>query len=324
MLPYEVSLFKHSREKKRITCLYKGFNEDGTHHLIQDKGTQIMELYEPDTVQPFKYYFSREATNKYGEKFVYHVFIDEYGIKHSFYGELTLQQRKKGTETLFYIKGINQKSKTLNLAIYDPSIKHFWKRRYDAYKSKDERNGETKETLEQPRENQKCDVDLVFFSDSTFSLVEHGKMNDNKEYILVIHMPTSEFKGSLLLLTTNYIIKTVPMAEILRMPIGKRKASELDVFKIWNYFIAPDDSIAGIIANTNNGRFIYMMHVKPNGEVYALPADLNLKEISYCQPFLLPGKSNTLNIDSLIGKTTKVNEIDIKIIEDLHSYGVNL
>jgi hypothetical protein len=128
IMPYEADRYERGRGKKTIICRDLSSDDNGLPFLVEDKGSLIEELYEEDTVRTFTYCCS----NTTDEELEYHVVRDEYGLTHRYYGRLHVQQKNQSGKIDFYIKGIDPKSKTLILAIYDPTIERKVNEWYDA------------------------------------------------------------------------------------------------------------------------------------------------------------------------------------------------
>ena len=131
LLPFEVQMLKHIKQRKTLGCVYQGLDEQGAPRLVQDRNSYIDDLYEEDTVQSFYYVNSAYETHGNISK-EYHWVRDSYGLKHRFYAEIPHKERISGNKFELYIKRIDPRTKKLSLSFYNPNLDRGVKEWYSA------------------------------------------------------------------------------------------------------------------------------------------------------------------------------------------------
>lgn len=114
MLPHQLQYIGTKYFPSHLKCCYLGVDRDGKYRFAQDRNTIIEEVYEEDTICPFRYKETRIGTN--GEE--YHVMTDEYFLKHILYADIPYAEQVPGKEFQCYIKRIDSNGK-LKLALAD-------------------------------------------------------------------------------------------------------------------------------------------------------------------------------------------------------------
>lgn len=117
MLPHQLKYIGTKYFPTYLKCCYLGVDRDGKYRFAQDRNTIIEEVYEEDTICPFRYKETRIGTN--GEE--YHVVTDEYFLKHILYADIPYTDQIPGKEFQCYIKRIDSNGK-LKLVIADDSM----------------------------------------------------------------------------------------------------------------------------------------------------------------------------------------------------------
>lgn len=323
MMPYEVVRYERGRGKKTIICRDMGLDDNGRPFLVEDKGSLIEELYEEDTVQTFTYCYSNTTSGK----LKYHVVKDEYGLTHRYYGRLHVQHKNQFGKIDFYIKSIHPKYKTLILTIDDPTIEQKVNEWYDA----DRILGEIKENdnigkvdiIAGDEPNSKphhVNLDVVFYSNNTLSLEERRNSNIEIDDCCRIQLPESDDNCSLVLFMTDNSFKGIPLSEITCMREGERISTDVNFYKIKNWFVAPKDTIVG--ARIVMSGCAYAAFLPIDNSYESTLADSSLTGVENCQPFIIPKECLGKDVNKLLGRKVQVDEIQDKTVRELQSYGV--
>lgn len=306
MMPYEDGRYEDGRGKKTIICRDMGPDDNGLPFLVEDKGSLIEELYEEDTVQTFTYCYS----NTISRKLKYHVVKDEYGLTHRYYGRLHVQHKNQFSKINFYIKDIHSKSKTLILTIDDPTIE-------------ENDNLGTVDIIAGDEPNSKphhVNLDVVFYSNNTLSLEERRNSNIEIDDCCRIQLPESDDNCSLVLFMTDNSFKGIPLSEITCMREGERISTDVNFYKIKNWFVAPKDTIVGARIVTSGCAYAAFLPIDNNYE--STLADSSLTGVESCQPFIIPKECLGKDVNKLLGRMVQVDEIQNKTVRELQSYGV--
>lgn len=117
MLSYQLQYIGTKYFPTQLKCCYLGVDRDGKYRFAQDRNTIIEEVYEEDTICPFRYKETRIGNN--GEE--YHIVTDEYFLKHILYADIPFRDQIQGKEFLCYIKRIDPNGK-LKLSLADESM----------------------------------------------------------------------------------------------------------------------------------------------------------------------------------------------------------
>ena len=117
MLPHQLQYIGTKYFPTHLKCCFLGVDRDGKYRFAQDRNTIIEEVYEEDTICPFRYKETRIGTN--GEE--YHVVTDEYFLKHILYANIPYTDQIPGKEFQCYIKRIDSNGK-LKLVLADGSM----------------------------------------------------------------------------------------------------------------------------------------------------------------------------------------------------------
>ena len=133
LFPFQVEMKERGIHKKQIACVYQGLDSDGNPKLFQDRDVLIDDLYEENTVHSFSY-IKTVVDQRSDEKSEYHLMRDSYGLKHRLYAQLKEEQKVPGTRIDVYVRGINNKNKTLILSLYNPNIDRYEKIFFSANK----------------------------------------------------------------------------------------------------------------------------------------------------------------------------------------------
>ena len=307
MMPNDAVMYdEHGRGKKTIICRDMGPDDNGQPFLVEDKGSLIEELYEEDTVQTFTYCYS----NTTSRKLKYHVVKDEYGLTHRYYGRLHVQHKNQFDKIDFYIKGIHPKSKTLILTIDDPTIE-------------ENDNLGTVDIIAGDEPNSKphhVNLDVVFYSNNTLSLEERRNSNIEIDDCCRIQLPESDDNCSLVLFMTDNSFKGIPLSEITCMREGERISTDVNFYKIKNWFVAPKDTIVGARIVMSGCAYAAFLPIDNNYE--STLADSSLTGVESCQPFIIPKECLGKDVNKLLGRMVQVDEIQNKTVRELQSYGV--
>lgn len=121
LLPFQVEMTERGSIPQQIACVYKGLDEYGEPKLSQDRNALIDDLYEEDTVHTFSY-IRTEIDYHSDAHAEYHIMRDGYGLKHRLYAQLTEEQKIHGSRVDVYVRGINNKNKTLILSLFNPKL----------------------------------------------------------------------------------------------------------------------------------------------------------------------------------------------------------
>ncbi|WP_278794112.1 hypothetical protein [Hoylesella nanceiensis] len=337
IMPYEADRYERGRGKKTIICRDLSSDDNGLPFLVEDKGSLIEELYEEDTVRTFTYCCS----NTTDEELEYHVVRDEYGLTHRYYGRLHVQQKNQSGKIDFYIKGIDPKSKTLILAIYDPTIERKVNEWYDADRifgeieeadSKEDLFGNvlskkdnlgTVDVTAGDEPNSKAhhvNLDVVFYSNNTLSLEERRNSNIEIDDCYRIQLPESDDNCSLVLFMKDNSFKGIPLSEITCMREGERISTDVNFYKIKNWFVAPKDTIVGARIVISGCAYAAFLTIDNNYE--STLADSSLTGVESCQPFIIPKECLGKDVNKLLGRKVQVDEIQDKTVRELQSYGI--
>lgn len=337
MMPYEDGRYEDGRRKKTIICRDMGPDDNGLPFLVEDKGSLIEELYKEDTVQTFTYCYSKTIS----KELRYHVVMDEYGLTHRYYGRLHVQQKKQFGKIDFYIKDIDPKSKTLTLEIYDPTIERKVNEWYDADRifgeieeadSKEDLFGNvlskkdnlgTVDVTAGDEPNSKAhhvNLDVVFYSNNTLSLEERRNSNIEIDDCCRIQLPESDDNCSLVLFMTDNSFKGIPLSEITCMREGERISTDVNFYKIKNWFVAPKDTLVG--ARIVMSGCAYAAFLPIDNSYESTLADSSLTGVESCQPFIIPKECLGKDVNKLLGRKVQVDEIQNKTVRELQSYGV--
>lgn len=307
MMPNDAVMYdEHGRGKKTIICRDMGPDDNGQPFLVEDKGSLIEELYEENTVQTFTYCYS----NTISRKLKYHVVKDEYGLTHRYYGRLHVQHKNQFSKINFYIKDIHSKSKTLILTIDDPTIE-------------ENDNLGTVDIIAGDEPNSKphhVNLDVVFYSNNTLSLEERRNSNIEIDDCCRIQLPESDDNCSLVLFMTDNSFKGIPLSEITCMREGERISTDVNFYKIKNWFVAPKDTIVGARIVTSGCAYAAFLPIDNNYE--STLADSSLTGVESCQPFIIPKECLGKDVNKLLGRMVQVDEIQNKTVRELQSYGV--
>lgn len=306
MMPYEAGRYEDGRRKKTIICRDMGPDDNGLPFLVEDKGSLIEELYKEDTVQTFTYCYSKTIS----KELRYHVVMDEYGLTHRYYGRLHVQQKKQFGKIDFYIKDIDPKSKTLILTIDDPTIE-------------ENDNLGTVDIIAGDEPNSKphhVNLDVVFYSNNTLSLEERRNSNIEIDDCCRIQLPESDDNCSLVLFMKDNSFKGIPLSEITCMREGERISTDVNFYKIKNWFVAPKDTIVGARIVISGCAYAAFLTIDNNYE--STLADSSLTGVESCQPFIIPKECLGKDVNKLLGRKVQVDEIQDKTVRELQSYGV--
>ena len=324
MMPNDAVMYdEHGRGKKTIICRDMGPDDNGQPFLVEDKGSLIEELYEENTVQTFTYCYS----NTISRKLKYHVVKDEYGLTHRYYGRLHVQHKNQFSKINFYIKDIHSKSKALILTIDAPTIERKVNKWYDA----DRIFGEIKENdnpgkvdiIAGDEPNSKphhVNLDVVFYSNNTLSLEERRNSNIEIDDCCRIQLPESDDNYSLVLFMTDNSFKGIPLSEITCMREGERISTDVNFYKIKNWFVTPKDTIVGARIVMSGCAYAAFLPIDNNYE--STLADSSLTGVESCQPFIIPKECLGKDVNKLLGRMVQVDEIQNKTVRELQSYGV--
>jgi len=121
LFPFQIEMMNRGIIKKQVACFYQGLDQYGAPRLAQDRDELIDELYEEDTVHNFSYMRTEIDYHK-ETNCEYHLLRDSYGLKHRLYADLPEDHMIPGTRIEVYVCGINKRSKTLILSIFNPNI----------------------------------------------------------------------------------------------------------------------------------------------------------------------------------------------------------
>lgn len=307
MMPNDAVMYdEHGRGKKTIICRDMGPDDNGQPFLVEDKRSLIEELYEEDTVRTFTYCYS----NTTSEELEYHVVKDEYGLTHRYYGRLHAQHKNQFGKIDFYIKGIHPKSKTLILTIDDPTIE-------------ENDNLGTVDIIAGDEPNSKphhVNLDVVFYSNNTLSLEERRNSNIEIDDCCRIQLPESDDNCSLVLFMKDNSFKGIPLSEITCMREGERISTDVNFYKIKNWFVAPKDTIVGARIVISGCAYAAFLTIDNNYE--STLADLSLTGVESCQPFIIPKECLGKDVNKLLGRKVQVDEIQDKTVRELQSYGI--
>lgn len=133
LFPFQVEMIERGSIPKQIACVYLGLDDYGNPKLSQDRNALIYDLYEEDTVHTFSY-VKTEIDYHCDARAEYHVMRDVYGLKHRLYAQLTEKQKVPGARVDVYVRGINNKNKTLILSLFNPKLDRLEKVFYSADK----------------------------------------------------------------------------------------------------------------------------------------------------------------------------------------------
>lgn len=133
LLPFQVEMVERGNVPQQIACVYQGLDDCGNPKLSQDRNVLIDDLYEEDTVHTFSYICTE--TDFHSETHAeYHIMRDSYGLRHRLYAQLSDEQKTPGARVDVYIRGINDKNKTLILSLFNPKLDRLEKVFYSADK----------------------------------------------------------------------------------------------------------------------------------------------------------------------------------------------
>ena len=133
LYPFQVEMAGRGNIPQQISCVYQGLDDYGNPKLLQDRYALIDDLYEEDTVHTFSY-IKIEIDYHSDARAEYHMMRDTYGLKHRLYAQLTEEQKVPGARVKVYVRGINNKNKTLILSLFNPKLDRFEKVFYSADK----------------------------------------------------------------------------------------------------------------------------------------------------------------------------------------------
>lgn len=142
-------------------------------------------------------------------------------------------------------------------------------------------------------------LDVVFYSNNTLSLEERRNSNIEIDDCCRIQLPESE---------------------ITCMREGERISTDVNFYKIKNWFVAPKDTIVGARIVTSGCAYAAFLPIDNNYE--STLADSSLTGVESCQPFIIPKECLGKDVNKLLGRMVQVDEIQNKTVRELQSYGV--
>lgn len=111
MLPFEVY---QTPPKNIIRCEYRGKDSYGSHLFMEDKLSILYELYKVN--KAYTFYYVKDTIDMSGNECT--ILRDNYGLTHSFYGELSPEQKEKKTPVKCLVVSIDKVRKSLLLKPY--------------------------------------------------------------------------------------------------------------------------------------------------------------------------------------------------------------
>ena len=122
------------------------------------------------------------------------------------------------------------------------------------------------------------------------------------------------------LFMTDNSFKEIPLSEITCMREGERISTDVNFYKIKNWFVAPKDTIVGARIAISGCAYAAFLPIDNNYE--STLADSSLTGVESCQPFIIPKECLGKDVNKLLGRKVQVDEIQDKTVRELQSYGV--
>ena len=163
-------------------------------------------------------------------------------------------------------------------------------------------------------------LDVVFYSNNTLSLEERRNSNIEIDDCYRIQLPESDDNCSLVLFMKDNSFKGIPLSEITCMREGERISTDVNFYKIKNWFVAPKDTIVGARIVISGCAYAAFLTIDNNYE--STLADSSLTGVESCQPFIIPKECLGKDVNKLLGRKVQVDEIQDKTVRELQSYGV--
>lgn len=163
-------------------------------------------------------------------------------------------------------------------------------------------------------------LDVVFYSNNTLSLEERRNSNIEIDDCYRIQLPESDDNCSLVLFMTDNSFRGIPLSEITCMRKGERISTDVDFYKIKNWFVAPKDTLVG--ARIVMSGCVYAAFLPIDNNYESTLADPSLTGVESCQPFIIPKECLGKDVNKLLGRMVQVDEIQNKTVRELQSYGV--
>ncbi len=179
---------------------------------------------------------------------------------------------------------------------------------------------EAPNTLSSPK-----DLRLYILNNNSIVVDEYSQTSKQINAAMEIIIPAYANNGIVILANNDGGVCKLASQDFAHIPLGERIDSNLNPYKISNYFVIPNDCIFGSILFSGTEKYVKLYRTTDMPACnYIQPTFIKEDKIEVLrhQPFILPSDCDINGLTAYLGRCVTCREIPEQIVEQLISYNV--